>query len=360
MSPFPNPLRFAAVLVALAGCAATTPPAEPPDERLLVLNAGENSVSVFLVEAAATPTKISLGPTAATAADVAARGQLAVVAGGASDEVVVLDLLVHRVRRTIKLAPGSRPVAVAMVTDGLVYVANAGTNTVTRIDIATGDTASVAVGRYPRDLLLTRGRLFVVNANIGPCSAGLCSLGPSWLTVIDPEANTRAAGRDSIPLPSQGNAQSAAIGGDGLIYVINAGDPAAELAGRLSIVDPIQRVEVGSFGGFGFLPAAITSDGSERLFIASVPDGLMEFNTRNRRVVRGAGDGILGNNIVAAAVDAEGRIYAIEGGDCTSAPTGRLRVFRADLTESRNLGLGACPVALTFVQPSGLVTGPTN
>lgn len=360
MSPFLKTLRFVAPIVALVGCAATTPPAEPPEERLLVLNAGENTVSLIFVAAAATPTKISLGPTGTTAADVAARGQIAVVAGGAADEVIVLDLLIRQVRRTIKLASGSRPVAVTMVTDDLIYVANAGTNTVTRIDIETGDTASVAVGRYPRDLLLTRGRLFVVNANIGPCSAGLCSLGPSWLTVIDPQANTRAAGLDSIPLPSQGNARSAAIGGDGLIYVINAGDPAAELAGRLTIVDPIQRAEVGSFGGFGFLPAAVTSDGSERLFVASVPDGLMEFNTRTRRVVRGAGDGILGNNIVAAAVDREGRIYAIEGGDCTSAPSGRLRIFRADLTESRNLGLGACPVALTFVQLSGLVSGPTN
>ena len=86
----------------------------------------------------------------------------------------------------------------------------------------------------------------------------------------------------------------------------------------------------------------------------------MEFNTRTRRVVRGAGDGILGNRIVAAAVDGEGRLYAIEGGDCTASLVGRLRVFRADLTESRNILLGNCPVALTLVQLPGLVTGAPN
>lgn len=360
MSRFLGTLLLAVPVVVLTGCAATTPPAPPPEERLLVVNAGENTVSEIPVEAGQASIKISLGPLGGGAADVAARGQIAVVAGGASDQVVVLDLLTKQVRRTIKLSAGSRPVAVTMITEMIAYVANAGTNTVTRIDLTTGDTASVAVGRFPRDLLLARGRVFVVNGNVGPCAAGLCSLGASWLTVIDPQSNARAAGRDSIPLPSQGNGRSATLGGDGLIYVINTGDPASELAGRLSIVDPIQREEVGSFGGFGFLPAAVTSDGSERLFVASVRDGLMEFNTRTRRVVRGAGDGILGNDIVAAAVDGEGRIYAIEGGGCAPSQVGRLRVFRADLTESRNVILGNCPVAVTFVQLPGLVTGATN
>ena len=360
MSRFLGTLLLAATVVALTGCAAITPPAPPPEERLLVVNAGDNTVSVLPVDAAQTADKISLGALGGSATDVSARGQIAVVAGGTSDQVVVLDLLAQRVRRTIGLRAGSRPVAVAMISDAIVYTANAGTNTVTRIDITTGDTASLEVGRYPRGLLLTRGRLFVVNANVGPCAVGLCSLGASWLTVIDPQLNIRAAGRDSIPLPSQGNARSATLGGDGLIYVINTGDTVGELAGRLSIVDPIQREEVGSFGGFGLLPTAVTSDGSERLFVASVRDGLMEFNTRTRRVVRGAGDGILGNRIVAAAVDGEGRIYAIEGGDCTASPTGRLRIFRADLTESRNVTLGNCPVALIFVQLSGLATGATN
>jgi len=353
-------LLLAAPVAALSGCAATTPPAPPPEERLLVLNAGENTVSVIPVEAGRLPVKISLGALGGAAADVAARGEIAVVAGGSSDEVVVIDLLAQQVRRTFRLPVGSRPVAVTMVSETIVYVANGGANTVTRIDLATGDTASVAVGQYPRDLVLTRGRLFVVNGNVGPCALGLCSLGQSWLTVIDPQANTLAPGRDSVPLPSQGNARSATLGGDGLIYVVSTGDVEAEIAGRLSIIDPIQRAEVGSFGGFGLVPATVASDGAERLFVASVRDGLMEFNTRTRRVVRGAGDGILGNDIIAAAVDRQGRIYAIEGGNCSESALGRLRVFRADLTESRNVVLGNCPVALTFVQLPGLVTGATN
>ncbi len=360
MSRFLRSLLLAFPVGALAGCAATTPLAPAPEERLLVLNAGENTVSVIRIEPGVVPGKISLGPLNGGATDIAARSQIAVVAGGASDQLVVLDLFTQQVRRTITLEAGSRPAAVTMLSDAIAYVANAGLNTVTRVDLATGDTASVAVGQYPRDLLLSRGRLFVVNANVGPCALGLCSLGESWLTVIDPQTNDRAAGRDSIPLPSPGNARSATLGGDGLIYVVNVGDAGTEQDGRLSIVDPIERAEVGSFGGFGFLPSAVASDGAERLFVGSVRDGLMEFNTRTRRVIRGAGDGILGNGIVAAAVDAQGRIYAVEVGNCAGGLVGRLRIFRADLTESRNVVLGSCPVAVSVVQIPGFVTGATN
>ena len=344
----------------VAGCAATTAPSPPPEERLVVLNAGDHSLTVIPVDTTNAVRLISFGPLAGPAQDLAARGDLAVVAGGTADVVVVVHLVSGQVFRTISLPPGSRPTAVAMVSERTAYVANAGSNTTTRIDLFTGDTASLAVGQYPRDLLLTRGRLFVANGNVGPCTEGLCSLGPSWLTVVDPQTNALATGRDSIPLPSQGNARSVTLGGDGLIYVVHTGSLEPETAGRLTIVDPVDREEVGSFGGFGLIPAAVASDGGERLFVASVRDGLMEFNTRTRRVVRGAGEGISLVNNVAVAVDSRGRVYAIESGGCTPGTVGRIRIYRPDLTEAGGFLLGACPVAATFVQLLGLPTTQAN
>ena len=337
---------------ALSGisCAATTAPSPPPEERLVVLNAGDNTLTIIAVDTTKPARTLQFGPLAGAAADVAARADIAVVAGGSADEVVVVSLIVGQVLRRIPLAAGSRPSAVAMVSDRIGYVANAGRNVVTRFDVATGDTASITVGQYPRDLLLTRGRLFVVNGNVEPCPAGTCSLGASWLSVVDPQANTLAAGRDSIGLPLQGNARSATLGGDGLIYVVSTGDQETETAGRLTIVDPIRREEVGSFGGFGFVPQAVASDRGERLFVGSPRDGLMEFNTRTRRVVRGAGEGIAVTNNAAVAVDSRGRIYALEAGGCVAGSPGRLRIYRTDLTEARGLILGVCPVAATFVQ----------
>jgi len=104
----------------------------------------------------------------------------------------------------------------------------------------------------------------------------------------------------------------------------------------------VLRQEVGSFAGFGALPGRLATDGRERLFIVSPSQGLMEFNTRTRRVVRGAGAGIPLVNGTAAAVDAGAQVYAIESGPCTTGGTGRVRIFRPDLTEARVVSSGAC------------------
>jgi DNA-binding beta-propeller fold protein YncE len=344
----------------VGGCAATTAPSPAPEELLVVLNAGDHSLTLVPVDSTHGARVIPFGPLTASAVDLAARGELAVVAGGASDAVIIVHLGSGQVFRTVALPVGSRPAAVAMVDERTAYVANAGINTTTRIDLFTGDTASLPVGTFPRDLLLARGRLFVVNGNVGPCPAGLCSLGASWLTVVDPQTNALATGRDSIPLPGQGNARSATLGGDGLIYLIHTGSVEPEAAGRLTIVDPVDREEVGSFGGFGLVPQAVASDGGERLFVASIQDGLMEFNTRTRRVVRGAGEGISLVNNVAVAVDSRGRVYAIESGGCSAGSVGRIRVYRPDLTEAGGFLLGACPLAATFVQRLGLPPTQAN
>ena len=61
--------------------------------------------------------------------------------------------------------------------------------------------------------------------------------------------------------------------------------------GRLSIVDPVDRRELASFGGLGFGPGDLTADNGERLLISSRTEGLMEFDTAERTVIRGEGNG---------------------------------------------------------------------
>ena len=334
----------------LTGCASTTAPTPPPAETLIVVNGGDNTLSLIPIDSSRVTRLIPFGPLTAPAQSVAARGNRALIAGGQSDVLIVVDLRFGDVIRTIGLPSGSWPIAVTIVSETVAYVVNAGTGNVTRVDFITGDTASVATGVYPRGAVLARGRLFVANGNLGPCPAGLCPAGPSWLTVIDPQSNAHASGRDSIPLPAARDARFITAGGDGLLYVLSAGDPAEETLGRLTIVDPVRREEVGSFGGFGLVPGTAATDGAERLFVTSVLDGLMEFNTRTRRVVRGAGAGVLVSDNVAVAVDSQGRVYAIEAADCPGTSRGRVRVFRADLTEARNLLVGVCPTAATIVQ----------
>jgi hypothetical protein len=68
----------------------------------------------------------------------------------------------------------------------------------------------------------------------------------------------------------------------------------------------------------------------------------MEFNTRTRTVVRGAGNGLPLSENAGVAVDTQGQIYGIEAGLCGGTPTARARVFRRDLVEIRPIMLGPC------------------
>jgi len=89
-------------------------------------------------------------------------------------------------------------------------------------------------------------------------------------------------------------------------------------------------------------PGAIAADLGERVMVASRTEGLMEFNTRTRTVVRGAGSGLPLTGNTGVAIDSHGQIYGIEAGACTATPNGRARVFRSDLTEAQPIPLGLC------------------
>jgi hypothetical protein len=340
--------RGALLLVVLsAGCAATTPSAPLAQETLVVLNSGDATLTVLSISDPGPGRVITMGSIGGTPVALAARGTSGLVTSGPGSTVAVINLSDEGSVLVYGLPPEAGAAGAAFVNDTLAYIANPFSDRATRLNLRTGDTVSIAAGRTPSAVAVTRGRVFVANANLEPACAGPlpCVLGPSWLTVIDPQFNTVL---DSIPLPGPGNANAMLVGSDGLIYVMNAG-PGGEEPGRLSIVDPVLRQEVGSFSGFGALPGRLATDGRERLFIVSATQGLMEFNTRTRRVVRGEGGGIPLENGVAAAVDAGAQVYAIESGTCPSLGRGRVRIFRPDLTEARVVQLGFCSTDAAIV-----------
>jgi hypothetical protein len=338
----------AAVLAVLAaGCAATTPSPPTPEEHLVVLNAGDATITIVPLSSPNSPVTVHLGPIGGTPFALAARGPQGLVTSGAGSTVALVDLGAPQSVLVFGLAAGAGATGAAFVNDSVAYIANPFANRVTRLNIRRGDTISIAVGQTPSAIAVTRGRVFVANANLDPACPvrAPCVLGPSWLSVIDPD---REIVVDSIALPGPGNASSITVGGDGLLYVISAG-PGGEESGRLSIVDPVLRQEVGSFAGFGPLPGQVSSDGRERLFVTSLEQGLMEFNTRTRRLVRGAGSGIPLQTGVDAAVGSDGLVYAVESGNCVSGP-GRIRIFRPDLTEVRIIPVGLCAADADIVR----------
>ncbi|MFI5234869.1 MAG: YncE family protein [Gemmatimonadales bacterium] len=341
-----RPIRLSLTALVLAtACADTTAPLPAPSEVLLAVNSTANTLSVVPLGAPNTAVAIPLGGIGATPTGVDARGGVAIVPLGFDNSAAIVNLTTGSVGN-VHLPANSGATGVAIVSDSIAYVANPNRNSITRINYLTHDTASIAVGRYPQAIVFTRGKIFVLNGNL---DTNYAPAGPSWLTVVDPVTNTV---KDSIGLPGPGNAQFATVGADGLLYVMNSGSFSAG-EGRLSIVDPVAQTELASFGGFGTGPGPVATS-LNHLFVASYSEGLMEFDTDDRTVLKGAGNGIVIPSNAAVATDAEGRIYAISTGLCSGGSPGVAHVLRSDLTAAGTINLGECSVAalVTTIPPA--------
>lgn len=326
-------LRFtvAVPFAAVLSCAETSAPLPPPEEVVVVLNTTAATLSLVPV---ASPTQVStvpLGPSGVQPVSVATRGATAVVPLRGRDAIAVVDLREGILVNTISLAPGAGVAGAALISDSIAYVSNTNLNTVTKVDLVTGDTASILVGATPQHVTFTRGRVLVMNANLDSLGK---PAGESSISAIDP-ANGFT---ETIQLVGPGNARFSTVAGDGMLYVIQEGDPSVD-EGRLSIVDPVERREVASFGGFGFGPGDLAADGGDRLLISSRTEGLMEFDSAERTVVRGEGNGVVIPANSGVAVDSQGRIYALEAG-CSGS--GILHVLRPDFSEIRSVPVGRC------------------
>jgi DNA-binding beta-propeller fold protein YncE len=340
-----RPALLALATGLLFGCADTNAPPPEPLELLLVVNRHANSLTIVSVDELESPASVSLGAPGGTPTSVAAREGIAVVPLGEADGLAVVDLIGQRLIHVIPLGEGSGATGAAMVSDSVAYVANSRLNSITRINVFTRETAEVPLGVSPQGFAVARGRLFVLNGNLDETGE---PAGPSWLTVINPGTNAPAAGIDSIPLTGPGNAAFATVGGDGLLYVINRGRT-MPAEGRLSVVDPLERTEVASFAGLGLLPGDLATDGQSRVFVSSLTEGLLEFNTDSNAVVRGEGAGIPIPSNAGVAVDSEGRVYAIEAGGCV-AGRGAAHVLDEGLEEVARIRLGRCSAGATVVQ----------
>ncbi len=301
----------------------------------MVLNTTAATLSLVPV---ATPTQVStvpLGASGVQPVSVATRGATAVVPLSGGDALAVVDLRRGMLVNTISLAPGSGVAGAALISDSIAFVSNANLNTVTRVDLATGDTASMPVGNTPQHVTFTRGRILVMNGNLDSLGK---PAGESSISVIDPSRSRGSDPIGTIQLVGPGNARFSTVAGDGLLYVIQEGDTSVD-EGRLSVVDPVDGREVANFGGFGFGPGDLTADGGDRLLISSRTEGLMEFDSAERTVLRGEGNGVVIPANSGVAVDSEGRIYALEAG-CSGR--GILHVLRPDFSEIRTITVGQC------------------
>ena len=348
-TPMARFVRHACLILAaglLPGCADTNAPPPEPLELLLVVNRQSNSLSIIPVDRTDAPGAVALGGPGASPTTVAAREGIALVPLGGADAVAVVDIVGRVLMSRIDLPPGSGATGAAMLSDSIGYVANPGLNTISRINVFTGETAEVPVGVTPLGFAVARGRLFVLNANLDESGE---PAGPSWLTVINPATNSLATGIDSVPLTGPGNAAFATPARDGFLYVVNRGRT-TPAEGRLSVVDPLERREVANFAGLCLLPGDLASDGGSRLFISSLSEGVLEFNTDSNAVILGEANGIPIPSNAGVAVDSRGLVYAIEAGGCAPGEPGVAHVLDEMLEEIDRITLGRCPAGAIVIR----------
>lgn len=329
-----------ACLVTAGACSdELSSPLVSDDEVLVVVNSIDNSLTVFAVNDPAATHTIPLGTAAGTPVSVAARGSLVAVPLGIEHAVALVDLETAQVMRTVPLAQGSGATGAAFESDTVLWVANPGLNTVTRVSVLSGDTASVVVGQYPQGVVAIDGQMWVLNGNLEQFEPA----GPGWLSVVDPVAGAVV---DSVPLAGT-NSQFAVLADDGLLYVVHSGR-FGESEGRMSLVDPASRAELIVVQGLGTFPGEVADDFRQgRLLITSFDNGLMEFDRLTRRLTVGPAEGLRldGEGFASVTLDSSGRIYAVQSGNCVEP--GRVRVLRADLSEVTMVPTGVCPFAIT-------------
>ena len=174
-----------------------------------------------------------------------------------ANSVGLIDLSSHRL--TAQVAVGGRPVAVASGAGGI-WVANAGDNTVDRVDPATHDVQRIQVGSGPAGVAVGDGAVWVTNS------------ASRTVSEISPKTNTVVA---TIPV---GNGPSGIAVGDGAVWVADSVDA------TLSKIDP-QGARVTATIGVGSDPVAVAV--AHDLWVANSGDGtISQVDPSTGRVLR--------------------------------------------------------------------------
>jgi len=326
--------------LSLSGCDETTTAPEPVsigDEVFVVVNSTESSVSLVPADGSSAQV-VGIAVPGATPVSVAVHGNRAIVPLGLAHAVAVIDLASQTVERIIPLADGSGATGGAIENDSIAWVANPSLNTVTRVNMNSGDTLSIDVGVYPQAVAHAAGRVFVANANL----VWWAPAGPAWLSVIDPVSLNVL---DSVVLSGQ-NAAAMEFGDNGYLYVVNSGNFGSG-DGSLSVVDPFGRRETDFIADIGEFPGSISWVTDDLLVVGSFGEGILEVDPRGPTLTRAGADGVMPESagVSGLAADSSGMVYALNSTDCVNP--GRVNILQPpDFSVARSVDTGVCPYAI--------------
>lgn len=344
----------ASVVLVVAACSDSTGPAMAPGflggtstNHEIGVVIGGKTLTLFQLGSPTTQKHYALGTSATvTPTGFSLGGRRAAVPLGNAASVAVIDLVTDDISY-YQFASGNATGS-AFVDDTTIVVANTATNVVGRIRIgqAGAITTTVPVCDSPTAVRVGGGKIYVICGNL---QGAFPPVNDGMVTVID--ARTFAV-VDSIPMGGT-NSSDAAIGPDGLLYVINAADYAAQ--GSLTIVNPANAHAPTTIGDIGVGPGAISVDDNGLAYISSFASATTVWNTKTHAFVRDATNPVCAKvaatgkcrSAFSSATSADGSLYQVFLGSPSQGLAPYVFVYAPNTFSLRDsIAVGAGPAAI--------------
>jgi hypothetical protein len=347
--------------LALLACSSddTTQPAAPGflggtpsnHEIGLVVNSTAKALTLFQVGSPTTQKTIAFGASSTISpVGLSVRGHHAAVPLGNAASVALVDLETQTATRFFTFASGNATGS-AFVDDTTIIAANPTLNVVGRF--TTGQAAdaigtlSAKLAPQPTAVLISGTRALIVSTNL---DQNFAPIGNGIVTAVDTKT-LQVLG--TAPMGGT-NSTDAALGPDGMLYVLNTGDFVK--SGSLTIVNPATMVVVTTISDIGVAPGAISIDSNGLAYISSFSSGTLVWDTKTRAFVRGTSNPVCAKlaaggcrGAFAATTNAAGDVYQAFFGDSRAGLPPYIFVYKAGtfaLTDSISAGQGPAAIAI--------------
>jgi hypothetical protein len=351
----------AAAIVCLIGCGSDTPTQSVAPGFLggtssnhevgIVVNSTGKALTLFQLGSPTTQKTIALGASSTISpVGLSVRGRRAAVPLGNAASVALIDLVTQTPTRFFTFTSGNATGS-AFVDDTTIIAANPTLNIVGRFTTSqTADaigTLSAKIAPQPTVVVISGTRALIVSSNL---DANFLPIGNGIVTAVD----TKTLQVLGTATTGGTNSTDAALGPDGLLYVVNTGDFVT--SGSVTIVNPATMAVVTTLSDVGPGPGAISIDSNGLAYISSFFGGTIVWDTKSRTYVRGPANPICAKvaaggcrGAFAAATDAAGDVYQAFFGDSRANLPPYIFVYKAGtyaLTDS--ISVGQSPAAIVI------------